>query len=245
MTLPRFFAPDLSADREFFLPAEEAHHLTRVLRLRAKDEVAVFDGRGAEYRARIESASRDRVLLRTLEPLPTPVPPPVAVTLVQAILKGHSMDDVVRDATMMGVVAIVPVLSEHVDVKPSLVTRDSTLERWRRVTLASVKQSRRATIPAIEAPKALAAVLGAMGPAEKLVFVEPSLGGEVRSLRSVFEATRPEELAVLIGPEGGWSREEAEACIRTGCLPVSLGTNTIRAESMPLAALAAILALSS
>src|SRR5687768_16035705 len=117
MTLPRFFAPDLTSDREFFLPADEAHHLTRVLRLRAQDEVAVFDGRGAEYRARIESASRDRVALRAIEALPTPSPPRVAVTLVQAVLKSGSMDDVVRDATMMGVASIVPVLTEHVDVK--------------------------------------------------------------------------------------------------------------------------------
>jgi 16S rRNA (uracil1498-N3)-methyltransferase len=244
MTLPRFFAPDLTSDREFFLPADEAHHLTRVLRLRAQDEVAVFDGRGAEYRARIESASRDRVALRTIEPLPTPSPPRVAVTLVQAILKSGSMDDVVRDATMMGVASIVPVLTEHVDVKPSVAMREGTVERWQRIALASVKQCRRTTIPEIAAPRAFADALGTLNAPVKLFFVEPSVNVAARSLRDALAGAIPDRVAVMVGPEGGWSPSEAAAALAAGCVPVSLGPLTIRAEAMPVAAISAIIALS-
>lgn len=243
MTLPRFFAPDLSPDREFFLPADEAHHLTRVLRARAGGEIAVFDGRGGEYRARIESAARDRVLLRTLEPLPVPAPPRVAVTLVQAVLKGRSMDDVVRDATMMGVASIVPVLTEHTDVKPAVVMRAGTVERWERIALASVKQCRRATVPTIAAPRTFSDALSTLSAPMKLFFVEPSLDVATRSVRDALGGAIPERMEVLIGPEGGWSPSEATATVAAGCIPVSLGMLTIRAEAMPLAALAAILAL--
>jgi 16S rRNA (uracil1498-N3)-methyltransferase len=244
MTLPRFFAPDLSPDREFVLPADEAHHLTRVLRARAGDEIAVFDGRGREYRARIESAARDRVLLRTLEPLPVPAPPRVAVTLVQAVLKGRSMDDVVRDATMMGVTSIVPVLTEHTDVKPAVVMREGSLERWERIALASVKQCRRATVPAIAPPRAFSDALAALNAPVKLLLAEPSLAVHTRSFREAFAGEIPDRVELMIGPEGGWSPREVDAAVAAGCLPVSLGTFTIRAESMPVAALGAILAVS-
>lgn len=243
MTLPRFFAPDLSPDREFFLPADEAHHLTRVLRARAGDEIAVFDGRGREYRARIESAARDRVLLRTLEPLRVPAPPRVAVTLVQAVLKGRSMDDVVRDATMMGVASIVPVLTEHTDVKPAVVMREGTLERWERIALASVKQCRRATVPVITPPHSFADALATLGAPAKVLMAEPSLDVGTRTLREAFAGGVPDRVDVLLGPEGGWSPREVAAAVAAGCLPVSLGSLTIRAEAMPVATLAAILAL--
>lgn len=244
MTLPRFFAPDLTPDRDFVLPAGEAHHLTRVLRLRAGDEIAVFDGRGAEYRARIEIAARDRVSARTVERLAVPPPPAVAVTLVQAVLKGRSMDDVIRDATMMGVESIVPVLTEHVDVKASVVSRHDTLERWQRVALASVKQCRRSTVPVIEAPRSFVDALTALDAPVKLLFAEP---GHVHTgpLKEALRGAIPSRLAVLIGPEGGWSSSESGAAVAAGCVPVSLGTLTIRAESMALAALGGLLALTS
>ena len=244
MSLPRFFAPDLSTDREFFLPADEAHHLARVLRLRAGDEVAVFDGNGREYRARVESAARDRVLVRTLDPLPIPAAPRVAVTLVLAILTGRSMDDAVRDATMMGVASLVPVLTEHTDVKAGIAQRAETLERWQRIALASVKQCGRATVPAIATPRDFKDALTGLQAPTKLLFAEPSLDVPTQPLRQALSGAVPDRLDVLIGPEGGWSSSEVAAAVGAGCVPVSLGTLTIRAEAMPVAALAAILAVS-
>ena len=103
----RFFAPALDpGDETVALPREEAEHLTRVLRLGVGDTVAVFDGRGHEFLARVASAAaprraraaRCRASSRRAEPA-------VAITLAQAVLKGDKMDDVVRDAVMLGVAA--------------------------------------------------------------------------------------------------------------------------------------------
>jgi 16S rRNA (uracil1498-N3)-methyltransferase len=115
--LPRFLAPGLGAagDR-VALPADEAHHLTRVLRLGSGDEVAVFDGRGREFRARVAAVARDHAELTLLEEVAPAPQPSVPLTLVQAVLKADGMDAVVRDATMLGVDAIVPTLSAHVAV---------------------------------------------------------------------------------------------------------------------------------
>src|SRR5436305_1718976 len=99
--LPRFLAAIDPSSGTARLAGDEAHHLSQVLRLGAGDEVAVFDGEGREFRARVEQIARDGASLRLIEERVAAPEPSVRVTLAQAALKGEKMDDVVRDATMM------------------------------------------------------------------------------------------------------------------------------------------------
>jgi 16S rRNA (uracil1498-N3)-methyltransferase len=242
--LPRFYAPDLDADAGHVrLPADEARHLTRVLRLRAGDDVAVFDGRGVQFRARVEAAMRDTVSLQLLEPLPVPGRLATAITVAPAVLKGGSMDEVVRDATMMGASAIEPLLTAHTDVKIAVAMRPATLERWQRIALAAVKQSGRVTLPRVDPPRALGEWLATSEINVKLLFAEPSADAQVRSMRSLLAEPVPAAAAVLFGPEGGWAAADVTAALDAGCVPVTLGPLTLRAESMPVAALAALAAV--
>jgi 16S rRNA (uracil1498-N3)-methyltransferase len=242
--LPRFYAPDLDEGLgRVALSPEEARHLTRVLRLRAGDEVAVFDGVGVECRAVVETARRDAVSLRLLDRLPPAPPPVVRITIVQAVLKGSGMDDAVRDATMMGADVIQPVLTAYSDVKVAQVRRDSTTERWRRVALAAVKQCRRTMLPVIENARTFDDWIGESRDDLTLIFVEPSARCAPRSFKSLLAAPIPARATVLLGPEGGWSPEEIDAALRSGGVPVTLGPLTLRAESMPVAALAALAAI--
>jgi 16S rRNA (uracil1498-N3)-methyltransferase len=239
--LPRFYAPDLDRERPLVtLPADEARHLTRVLRMGAGEEVSVFDGRGAEFRAVIEVAVRETVSLRLLEPIAPPASLPVQIVVAQAVLKGSSMDDAVRDATMMGAEAIEPLLTEHTDVKASVARRPETLDRWRRVALAAVKQSRRVTLPEIRSPRTFAEWIAEPSGGMRLIFVEPSVECVRQGLKALIEYHVPARAAVLLGPEGGWTAAEVQAAIASGCVPVTLGPFTLRAESMPVAALAAL-----
>ena len=238
---PRFYAPELDLDREFGLPAEEAHHLARVLRLGTGDPVEVLDGRGGAYRAVVVEAARDRAIVRILEPLAAPPLSSPSVTVVQALLKGSSMDNVVRDATMMGAAAIQPLLTDHVVVKTAQAMRPENGERWRRLALVAVKQCRRATLPDIQPVRSLDEWLASASSETRLIFVEPSAEAAARPLRSI-EAPAG-SVSVLLGPEGGWSPREVVAAVAGGCVPVTLGVLTLRAESMPVVALAAITAV--
>ena len=158
----RFYAPDLNPSQQVArLPADEAHHLVKVLRLAPGAIVGVFDGRGNEWRARVETAGRDGVEVSLLEPVPAQRPA-VDITLVQAVLKGEPMDDVVRDCTMVGVAALQPVLTARTTVKTSVTL--AAPERWRRIALASAKQCGAARLPDI---------------------------GEVMTLRGLARITRP------------------------------------------------------
>lgn len=238
--LPRVFAPDLRTDTAFALPADEAHHVTRVLRLETGDAVEVFDGRGSVYHALLSDVQRSRTVARVVHALPAAATPSLDITVVQAVLKGSSMDDAVRDATMMGASAIQPVLTEHVVVKATQAMRDESRDRWVRVALAAVKQSRRATLPAIAPVQTLDALLAGAAAGTRLIFVEPSAEGAGQSLRSLAVPAPGTPVSVLLGPEGGWSTRELTAAIASGWVPVSLGPMTLRAESMAVAALAGV-----
>jgi 16S rRNA (uracil1498-N3)-methyltransferase len=242
LMLPRFFAPALSpAEGEVTLPPDEAAHLTRVLRLGPGDMVAVFDGRGAEFRARVVGVTRGAVTLSLEEPLTPAKEPLVRLALAQAVLKGEAMDDVVRDATMMGVARIDPLLTDHVAVKARVVTAGHAVERWRRIAVASAKQCRRATVPAVADPRPLDEWLRTRTDEWTLMLVEPAaLEGGESDMEALAGRTRPASAALLVGPEGGWSAEERHRATAAGCLPISLGSLTLRADAVPVAAIAVL-----
>ncbi len=239
--LPRFFVPDLDPESGAApLPPDEARHLTRVLRLGAGAEVAVFDGRGHEFRAQVTAASRDRARVALLDPIVPAPEPRVPLTLVQAVLKGDGMDAVVRDATMMGVTAIEPVVTARTIGRRESIASGRSTERWTRVAVSSAKQCGRATVPAVGKGRALDEWLAECGAGLKVMLVEPSAasGGEA-SLR-LLETHAPASLALLVGPEGGWAPEELDLAARAGCIRATLGGITLRADAVPLAALAVV-----
>jgi 16S rRNA (uracil1498-N3)-methyltransferase len=238
--LPRFFAPTLDpAAGEVTLPPDEAAHLMRVLRLGVGDELSVFDGRGVEYRARVAVATRGAVTATLIERVAPAAEPAVRLALAQAVLKAEAMDDVIRDAAMMGITRIDPIVSSHVTVKESVIASGRALDRWSRVAVASAKQCRRATVPSITKPMPFADWLRKSDDQLRLMLVEPSAtrGGEV-SLRTLVGRPRPASAALIVGPEGGWSPDERRHAAAAGCLLVTIGALTLRADAVPVAAIA-------
>lgn len=232
--LPRFLAESLDADAGTArLPADEARHLAQVLRLAAGDEVAVFDGAGREFRARIDRVARDGADLRLLEEVPAAPEPAVRLTLAQAVIKGEKMDDVVRDATMMGVTAIEPLVTEHTAAH---MKAGRAPERWRRIAIASAKQCRRAVVPAIGSGRAFQDWLPQDRAELRLLLVEPSAAVEGHPV-STLKGSRPASASLMVGPEGGWSVGEIDAAVRAGCVPITLGRRTLRADAVPVVAI--------
>jgi 16S rRNA (uracil1498-N3)-methyltransferase len=235
VTLPRFYVPHLDPKvRETSLPPDEATHLTRVLRLNVGDDVAVFDGRGREFRARVTDTSRRKVLIELLEPISAAPEARVPITLVQAVLKGEKMDAVIRDATMMGVGAIEPIITTRTIARGPRAEND----RWTRVSVASAKQCRRAVVPTITAPRPFGEWLRSSAHGLRLMLVEPAASTpEICSLH-LLENHAAGSLVVIVGPEGGWAAEEREKAEQAGCVLVTLGGLTLRADAVAVAALA-------
>lgn len=234
----RFFAPALDPGDELVdLPRDEAEHLTRVLRLGVGDTVAVFDGRGHEFLARIVHAARRDARVQLLSRVNAARESTVFLTLAQAVLKGERMDDVVRDAVMLGVGAVQPLVSRRTEATVAALLRGARVERWRRVALASAKQSHRAVLPDVRTPLTLETWLAEPLPSMRLMFVEPDAADAVEPLTCLRGEATPTEAVVIVGPEGGWHPDELAAARAARARLVSLGGRTLRADAVPIAAL--------
>ena len=239
----RFYAPGSARGRTVALPEDEAQHLSRVLRLKAGAPVVVFDGRGREFDAVVEKAGKSEVLVNVgSSRVVVEREPAVSLTLAQAVLKGDKMDAVVRDAVMLGVAAIQPMVTARCEVTLASLERGKRRERWQRVAISSAKQCGRAVVPEIIAPVAFDELVepgGAIGTA--FTFVEPSAPLKAKSL-GAYERMPATEASLFIGPEGGWTPEEIDRAAAVTHL-VTLGRLTFRADAMALVALSAVLTL--
>jgi 16S rRNA (uracil1498-N3)-methyltransferase len=242
VSFARFFAPaaGVPGDR-ILLPVDEAEHLTRVLRLSNGDRVRVFNGRGAEFEAVVDAADREGVRLLIGAPC-TPAPEPrVAVTLAQAVLKGDKMDGVVRDAVMIGVAAIHPIVTARSEISVAALARSRRRERWERIAVSSAKQCGRAVVPPILEPREFSPRGSSSDdalPRPVFTLVEPNTSAG-RALADVDETRIPDCVTLAVGPEGGWTAEEVQTAASLGTL-VTLGGRTLRADAMALVALAAL-----
>jgi 16S rRNA (uracil1498-N3)-methyltransferase len=234
MNEPRFYAPrlDPSSD-EVSLAEDESRHLSKVLRLGPGALVRVFDGAGHEMRAEVVAVSKHAVRLRVVEPVEPARELPVRITLAQAVLKGETMDAIVRDATMLGVDAIAPIVTARTVVPARAASVNAVVDRWRRIAIAAAKQCGRARVPTIDGARAVEEVL-ASAPAPRLILVEPSTGLDPRVAPS-WEA--PPAITLFVGPEGGWSVGELDLARAAGALAWRLSPMTLRAEIAPIAAL--------
>lgn len=241
---PRFYAPELRPGlTNVELPADEAAHLTRVLRLRVGAEVRVFDGRGYQCIARVSAAHKDVVRLEVLGPAGAAPEPRVRLTLAPALLKGDKLDDIIRDAVMLGVALIQPILTDRIDVPAAAAGQRSRQHRWQRIAISSVKQCGRAVVPEVRPPASLAACLGADTSQLRVMLVEPDAQAPAGSIQKLGQGSQIASALVLVGPEGGWTPQEIASAAGAGCQLVTLGRRTLRADAAPTIAVAVLQAV--
>jgi 16S rRNA (uracil1498-N3)-methyltransferase len=215
------------------LAREETHHLGRVLRLTVGARVAVCDGRGRAAAAMVQSLGPEEAVLSLEEEFSAPAESPLGVTLGLALAKGEAVEQVVRQATEMGVQRLIPFVSTYSEkVTPDRARR--RLARWQRQAQESLKSCQRLYLPEISAVQDFSAILP--GPEEvKFLCYEGERGG---GLQSCLSRSRPAGVRLLIGPEGGFTLEEVGQAREAGFRVVSLGPRRLRVETAALAALA-------
>ncbi|MBM4301454.1 MAG: 16S rRNA (uracil(1498)-N(3))-methyltransferase [Deltaproteobacteria bacterium] len=229
----RFYAhPRQFHQDQVTLEPEETFHLARVLRLSVGARVEVCDGQGGNFAARVATLDPRGATLRILGKLDSWGESPLPLVLGIGLAKGEAMDEAVRQATEMGVSQIFPFISERSErLTPERVERRR--ERWRRLARESIKSCQRSMLPLIEPPRDFAAAL--KGPEEvKLIFWEEGRGG---GLHSLLQRSRPRDVRVLIGSEGGFSSAEAALAREAGFHVVSLGPRRLKVATATLAAI--------
>src|SRR5258707_9514014 len=228
------------------LPRDTGAHLAKVLRARSGDEIVLFNGDGREFTGAIEAVSGLRVSASITVARSVDRESPFQLTLVQCVPRGDRMDFIVQKATELGVVRIVPVLSQRSVVRLDEIQAASKQAHWRAVAVSACEQCGRNRLPSVEPPQPLLSYLGAMAPSDadrmlRLV-LEPGRAPQTQREARIIdnEASAASGAQIAIGPEGGFAPDELEAFDLSTFSRVRLGPRVLRTETAAIAAIAVL-----
>jgi 16S rRNA (uracil1498-N3)-methyltransferase len=231
----RFFVDEIRAG-EAVLSGDHAQHLRKVLRVQTGQQFEISD-QSSVYLAEVTGFGKDQVRFRVLREEAQP-PLPVRAVLLLSLVKFDHFEWAIEKATELGVERILPVVAERSEhgLEKAAAKR---LERWQRIALESSQQSRRLQVPDIGLPAPLESALQI--PARVRLFLNELEGTPLLNALPPEDSRAPsDEVAVLIGPEGGWTTEERAQAVEGGWTAVSLGPLILRAETAAAASLALV-----
>lgn len=237
----RFFIPPnaIQADSILF-PSDNAHQISRVLRLRVGDQIAVMDGLGWQYRVELTVVSRENVSGKVLEKSVISGEPPVHLSMYLCLTQREKFEWMLQKCTEVGASEFTPVQSSRSLVQAA-ESLDNKHPRWQRILQEAAEQSGRGCIPALKPPLAYDAVIRTApqhADACLIAWEEEHAQPLTAPLSGLAANTR---IAVLIGPEGGFSAGEVEMAIQSGWSAVSLGPRILRMETAAVVSAALVI----
>jgi 16S rRNA (uracil1498-N3)-methyltransferase len=240
MTMNRFFISELSFQGErVSLENEQARQISRVLRLEVGDSIVVLDNKGFQYDVELTLVTAKEVVGRIGEKRPATGEPAVQVVLFQSLLAREKFEWVLQKGTESGVSVFVPMQTDRSLMRAKYVD-DDRLMRWRRILTEAAEQAHRGRVPQIEPPTTLAEAVTRHRQFSRLLIA--ATAGKTQSLKEALAGDNPpESVAILIGPEGGFSDEETNLAIEKGATPVHFGPRILRTETAGMIAPALIL----
>ncbi|HEY9628542.1 MAG TPA: 16S rRNA (uracil(1498)-N(3))-methyltransferase [Coleofasciculaceae cyanobacterium] len=231
-------SPAQIAAEQIALTMAQQHYLGHVLRLRSGDRFIAMNGLGQSW---LVALTTQAATAKILEAMQTQTELPISVTLLMALPK-NGMDEVVRQATELGIDQIVPILSDRSLLKPS----PQKLDRWQRIAQEAAEQSERQMVPGVQAPQTWGEALQIWNTQHSTCYLCAERGTRSHLL-SRLQALSAEEwsrgITIAIGCEGGWTEAEIESAIAVGYQPISLGARILRAVTAPVVALSLVSAV--
>lgn len=238
--MPRFFTNEIDEDN-IVLTGSDANHIGRSLRMRVGEEVTVCC-RGVDYVCDISSITADNVYLSLREKHLCAAEPNVRVTLFQAVPKLDKLEFIIQKCVELGVSEVVPVLTRRCISRPDEKDFAKKLTRLRKISEEAAKQSGRGIIPEISPTVSYSRALEMMSALDRSIILYEEEGG--RRFGEV-ELSGAGTVGLLIGSEGGFDREEAEAAVRAGAQQVWLGKRILRCETAPITAVSILMFLTN
>lgn len=232
--MPRFYVnQQLTVQNDFRLPENVVRHI-QVLRLRVGDDLVLFNGDGWGYVAQLSELEKRHAICHIVDKQEKNSESPLDLTLVQAISSGERMDFTLQKSVELGVNRIVPILSERCVVKLSGERADKRLARWQDIVVAACEQCGRNTVPEVQP---IVSLYDYLRNKDARLHLLMSLN-HAKSLRELIPS--PTQIALMIGPEGGWTTAEEQLAFDSGCQAITLGRRVLRTETASLAAIAAM-----
>ena len=229
-----FVSPECIDQQTIVVTGDVLVHLRDSLRITVGEILWLNNGQGARYRVEITDVSKRAVTGRILETTQEPLRLTPRLILGQSLLKGEKMDWVIQKATELGVSEIMPLQTRHSIVQLKADRVDNQLARWNRIALEAAQQSEQWRLPTVAPPQSLSALLTSRATGTLML-------AERREGISLQNAELPQDvngsLLLLIGPEGGWSKEEMGIAVQAGVIPITLGRQILRSETAAIAAI--------
>ncbi len=237
--MPRFFKEDF--ENNPFLEGADANHIARSLRMRVGEALTVSDSRGTDFNCVISGINPDRIELQVKEIKPSESEPDISVTLCTCLLKGDKFEAVIRHSVELGVTEIMPLLSTNCVSRPDAKSLKSKGERWQKIANEAAGQCGRGRLPAVLNTIDLTDFVKTIADYDLVLFFY-EVGGEPLG-ETMWENDTAKKIAIITGPEGGFTAKEAELLSNAGAKTISLGKRILRAETAPLAALTGVMLL--
>lgn len=234
--MPRFYCPQaLSVGAIVTLPDHAAHHV-HVLRLASGDAVMLFNGEGGEYAATLNAIDRKRVSAEIKAFSPREAELPYAITLAQALPEASKMDWIIEKAVELGAAALQPLTAQRCVVRLSAERAAKKLAHWQGIIVAAAEQSGRNRLPQLAGPVDFNGWVGQQNGYRRILLTPRA----EQSLSDWARRHPPQPVALMIGPEGGFTEQEEDMARAQGALMLSMGPRVLRTETAGLAAIAAL-----
>ena len=238
--MPRFFIENVTGDY-ITIDGQDAAHITKSLRMKPGETLTVCGGQGLDYRCEIAEIGEGTVGLRVLERVPTESEPSLRVTLYQGLPKGDKLELIIEKSIELGVSGIVPVLMRRSVSRPDGKSAAKKHGRYQKLALSAAKQCGRGLIPAVEEMLDFGQMLRRLSGHGAAVFFYECGGSPLPAVMERVIADGITDVAIVIGPEGGFDPDEAQALRQAGAVTATLGKRILRTETAPLAAIAAMM----
>ncbi|BBB28247.1 16S rRNA (uracil(1498)-N(3))-methyltransferase [Neptunomonas japonica] len=230
MRIPRFFEPcELHTGQTYSLSDATTQHVSRVLRMKAGDNITLFNGYGSEFLCTLERVDKRHVDVTVISEHSQSRTSPLQIHIGQAISRGERMDYAIQKATELGMHCMTPLFTERCEVRLNNDRQDKRTKHWQQVAISACEQSLRNELPVIAPIQPLQQWLDNTEADLKLVLHH-------HTEQPLEELERPTSIALLIGPEGGLSEAEVEIALAAGFKPVAFGPRVMRTETAPVAA---------
>lgn len=236
-----FVTPAQVQEGQIYIEGSDVNHMKNVLRMRIGEELMVSDGDNLKYRCAVEAYGEDTVLLRILEKMQADTELASMICLFQGLPKQDKMELIVQKAVELGAAQVIPVSTRRSVVKLDAKKAAKKTERWQEIARSAAKQAGRGYIPQV---MPVMSYRDALEYAKELdvLLIPYELERGMDETKSVIEAIRPgQSVAVFIGPEGGFEREEVEQALEHGAKVITLGRRILRTETAGLAALSILM----
>jgi len=235
----RFFADsDFIKEDIIIITGDDAHHISKVLRLKEDDEIIVCDKEGTDYYCSIKAVTKDEIELWILKKEVSSSEPPIEITLYQGVPKGDKLETVIQKCVELGAVKIIPVaMKRSVAV---IKDKEKKKQRMQKIALEASKQCGRAKVPEVsEVLSFKEALAHAKENDLKILPYEAEIKQKLKDI--LLDNKNSKSIAIFIGPEGGFDEEEIELAKENGFETVTLGPRIMRTETAPLACISAVM----